>query len=338
MSASYSCPLAGRRAPELAAGHHEELFRQESPVTLPAVFAQHQPAIAPTVSAAEWADVCEDYAVGLTHLASVSTQKLHYWKVLPWKLCAMALPSETAGREAASQCVHMYETTHGGQHHALTRKLLDRGNGLREQVEKWIAGTSVMDSALSELRHMLTKLSLIPVVERIIEGRGSQVKHALKHSRAGPVRASLGLRLKEITGLLQSPASFKDFMSCFHSLRNVRSVPERLEVALHPDILQLVAPKRLDVPKLISCLSKVLYRVDLTTKFASHAVAGREHASLRTSAQKHIDGKVGVKPLQPCYQHILFNVIRSMTPCAFQKLYYVAKQNASAILKPSSKF
>ena len=85
MHGHVSCPMRGRRAPELAAG---QLWRfldaaWQSALSTLAVDCRQ------SLSAAQWSELFIEFARGKSHCSYILTMKLHNWTVLPWLLCGL---------------------------------------------------------------------------------------------------------------------------------------------------------------------------------------------------------------------------------------------------------
>ena len=98
------CPMAGRRAVEVACGHFEkELVRLTDSWRV-----SFLPACA-ALSEEDFMLTVREFHVGASHMQSTIQQKLQCWKVLPWKLCALGAKDELEACEAAKQCIDVFD-------------------------------------------------------------------------------------------------------------------------------------------------------------------------------------------------------------------------------------
>jgi hypothetical protein len=86
----FVCPLAGKRAPELARGRHKELVPQMCAESLPQLLLSMTNAGA---SAYERASILNDFELGKHRMLAVLMQKTLFLGVLPWSLAKHCGPS-----------------------------------------------------------------------------------------------------------------------------------------------------------------------------------------------------------------------------------------------------
>jgi hypothetical protein len=162
----------------------------------------------------QWNIIATDFAVGKAHVEAQLTQKLHFWEKLPWQLCGMASPDVAQARQCAVRCLRLYDSCDdAAAHHRISVRVLQRGSELRLHVEQFVAGESLAE--LPSLETEVARLAFIPVCERIIEARASNLRHALReHQKLKSGKgASLGLRLPELFNkIAQAPRNLDDFM------------------------------------------------------------------------------------------------------------------------------
>ena len=98
--------------------------------------------------------------------------------MLPWYLCGLASPKESDARRVAAESIRMLDSvTEPLAHHRITLRFLQDCTILRQQLNAFLAGTPLRE--LPDLEMEVGKLSLVRIVERIIEARASSVRHAI---------------------------------------------------------------------------------------------------------------------------------------------------------------
>eukprot|EP00971_Amphidinium_carterae_P096491 1909440-Amphidinium_carterae.4 len=267
-----SCPMQGKRAPCLASGKHFEFLSKLELASMSELWCEVGAGNMPTH---RWASLIEDFRHGFALLHSQVTVKFQFWSLLPWRLCSLgkAFASEEDGRAHARQCIELFESSHPqGEtehhgHHAVTLKFMV--GELRTELDRWLQGVPLSD--VPALEAEIGKLSLIPVCERIIEARGSQVSSQFrKHTHAGPVRASLALRLPQIRKMfLSDEDTARSFSSAWMTARNVTKAVHELHLAAHPEVSEkLLQPRsKRYTSDLYTALGKVIYHADLTSQY-----------------------------------------------------------------------
>eukprot|EP00971_Amphidinium_carterae_P196919 3908398-Amphidinium_carterae.2 len=175
-----------------------------------------------------------DFNQARAHMSSILSRKLAFWQQLPWRLCSLAVPDEDEGRRHAALCMQAFEATtvnvdmpeHTTQHR-VARKFLSQSSSLRQYLERWVAGEHL--AALEPLKNELSKLMLIPVVERIIEARGNHVRLAFATLRHSGLRASIALRFAEQQlHWSQDSSTFLAFQELWKEVRSLRKIPQLL--------------------------------------------------------------------------------------------------------------
>ena len=130
----YSCPMAGRRAPELAAGCLDELvkntFRQQRTELLTACSA---------LTHEQRNKILRDFASGQARLEQFFVLKFAFWKSLPHKICVLGHFSEDVARAGLQEAADMFrEHADSDQHHPLTRPVFQ--GAVAEDVQGFLEG------------------------------------------------------------------------------------------------------------------------------------------------------------------------------------------------------
>ena len=115
------CPMAGKRAPELAAGCIPEVFDAIAGQALTEVLL----AAPLPLSAEQQAVLLSEFHGARDHMRLVLLSKLAHWQRLPWILCGLAHPIEDVGRRIAQDIKDMLQQSPNQVlHHRLTKKFL----------------------------------------------------------------------------------------------------------------------------------------------------------------------------------------------------------------------
>ena len=118
-----SCCYKSCKGPELACGIHLYVLRAHQASSNLRV-AQ----LAPKLTAQEMMDLVSDWHIAHSRLSLELQFKLHYWSLLPWKLCGLAANAIGVARVIARECQLMWSrmSPQQQQHsHPMTRRFLD---------------------------------------------------------------------------------------------------------------------------------------------------------------------------------------------------------------------
>lgn len=119
------CPYKGARAPELASGAHKfllEACQVSANTRINCVVA--------SMSGHESSILLGDWHAAQARLQLEFQYRLHYWDLLPWKLCALACPSLEIARAMARECKLLWSNMSDSQKrvaHPMARRFLDPG-------------------------------------------------------------------------------------------------------------------------------------------------------------------------------------------------------------------
>ena len=294
--ASGPCPLAGRRAPELAAGRLQEIIAELASQQISSITSKHSHLLDDN----QCGMLVADFEIGRRHLEAILVVKLDHWRHLPWMLAGLAHDDQPTARSMANRCIVAFDRAPihmRHQHHELSKKLLAPQANFRAELEAFAGGPSPgqIDQGLSalsdELREEVARLRFIPVVEREIEAKHAAVKHTLAAlTRHGPARVSMGLRSHQLwKELSMSSPSGREV---FYSLLDRTRVPSRAAAALGLDSHPLVTlnGKQVGRSQQLKILEQATYRCDLAAQFVNHEKVARlnvtEHEAERREAAK----------------------------------------------------
>eukprot|EP00959_Pyramimonas_sp_CCMP1952_P101318 2119612-Pyramimonas_sp.AAC.1 len=184
-----SCPLAGKRAPDLAAGYIEEVLSSLSHRGAMELISD----VGHSLSADQLGELLQAWHGAIAHIKLCLTLKTGFWQQLPWVLCGLAHRDEPTAQRIARDIVDMLtRRPELIMHHRLSMPFL---MGFREELEQFANGCRLRD--LSEpFQVEVCKLRFVPVVETIIETKHAITTKARKKvGRSGAVIASLSNRL-----------------------------------------------------------------------------------------------------------------------------------------------
>ena len=159
------CPMAGKRAPELAAGCVSAVFDAIARQSLIEVLTDAAFPLSPALQA----EVISDFQAARDHMRVVLLSKLDHWQRLHWVLCGLAHADEATARRIAQDIMRIMEDRPQEiLHHRLTGKFLS--NPLHEELCRFADGERFEN--LSEAFQLaVSPLHFIPVVETIIESK-----------------------------------------------------------------------------------------------------------------------------------------------------------------------
>ena len=221
------CPLAGMRAPELAAGEIEVFIEN--------LFSTYMEQIIAFTPDGDTDVTLGDFVSGKYHILALLREKLRFWQTMPWKMAALGLRDVSKAREIAASILREFlESPQEEQLHShLTWAWLGSPEApIRQQLELFIRGHDLHQ--LPDLCRLVWELKFMPVVERCQEA-----DHSILH-RKGSTRSvtapyvSLTLRMPELVAMFDEPAVFKEFMSCFEQIEKLDSAAMQLGFHRHP--------------------------------------------------------------------------------------------------------
>jgi predicted secreted protein len=158
-----SCPLAGCRAPELAAGAVQDMLETVSDFCH-ADLLQKMPT---GLREEDRVSVFRDFGLAKSYFLMGLQMKFDCWSRLPWCLAALGHWSREARIAGARRALHLFDDScaqgfGASKHHPLANRLLTPGTKLRFQVE-----ACLLDGALGpELQLEAARLKFMPVAER----------------------------------------------------------------------------------------------------------------------------------------------------------------------------
>ena len=234
-----TCPMAGRRSPELALGKIEDLLKD--------IFSGQQIYLLASCGHLSQQDrdkVLMDFSRGEAKLQSFMLLKFSFWTTLPHKLCALGHPSHALARQALLEAQDLFnEHADSSQHHPLTLHFF-RGP-LTVHLQDFLSGRKQREDSF-ELMQEAAACAFVPCVERSIEARHALLKaKTAVMKKIRPAMFSLALRSHEFyRRCLRDKRLLLQWESHVHRLKSVpkQGLPvlvNHVGFALHPNMERL---------------------------------------------------------------------------------------------------
>lgn len=283
------CPLSSLRAAEMAAGDWQIVFSR--------LFDSGSEELLRNIRITDeqvgilWHEVSKARSAIMDEL----TNKLAYWKAFPWRLAALAHHNEATARLHAGMMLGEWDGLDHceAKHHPLTVSVLS--SGVRQEIESFRDGAR--REALPELMLLCSRLRFVPVSERPIEGRFSQVTLASSHRNVSPAYVSLQVRVPQWEERVKrKPSVLQDTMRAFGLARKKRKLPALLGLDRAPLIAQelvdlelgvLRAGKRQCTSRLGVLVSRQMYSNEVSEKFKSVSVARKVNQKKQGQIRRH---------------------------------------------------
>lgn len=237
-----SCPMRGRRLPELACGCFHEVLRDLLDKRLATLLLSFPP----SVSKSQRASLAKEFEFRRMHLVFVLTLKLAAMEEAPRMIFGIAHHDAAQSREALQRCLASSSA------HVLFRRL--RSQELRCDVDLYLEGAP-LDSC-PRLMALVGELKFGYCVERLVEGDHARTSRAFKHAPThSEAFDSLARRMSEIKDVLATAPGFDAICDLITRMKNPKGAVRLLGLADHPALgANLHAWDPL--------FSKVVYRAD----------------------------------------------------------------------------
>ena len=294
-----TCPLAGRRAPEMATGDWKDVIATLAQLSVMDVVS----GLPRTLLQVDREIILSDFRAAQSHLQSVLTVKFSYWGHLPHKLAGLLHPDPSKSRECAADSLQLFDATPILEwHHRVSLKVLKHNSKTRQQLEAYAFRGAHLEE-LPELLKLALQMGLMPITERCIEMRHSLVKMALGvKKKTHPVRVSLANRLPELNARLQATPSILPSLSLhLDSLRNCRKIASVFGFRAHPALQRLIEGGRHHPTFFNKPVVEIFYRTELSMQFqgldhhrAEQAALLAHHKKLSRQAGKALVKKATV--------------------------------------------
>ena len=286
------CSLRGRRAAELAVGEAITFFQGicNSSSTLSKLLEAFS-----VLPVADAQMITDDFWRGATHITSVLQMKLAYWQQLPWKLAGLAHACLVTARRIAREIVEYFNSAPSNEelHGKITWLFADPAGVLRHCLERFANGEEL--DSMPELATKVASMRMMPVVERDIERRHSEMHKTIAGRSSGGPIVSLSVRLQEYDARLETQGGdelFRTTCKDFAAVRKARDLPFVLNFEHHPTIAGLLGEKkpRATYSKILSSVGNVLYTIDLASKHVRYYEAKSRNKIAKDRVKKAATG------------------------------------------------
>ena len=226
---AFTCPMAGKRALEVAKGEVKQL--------LGFLLSQCEFEVirdTPGLSDTEFDAIMSDFQRAKSYLDLQLNIRFGHWLVLPWALVLLSDPDEQMGRRAGARLMEQFDASIQVKelHHRLTWLVFSQGSVLRHQMEQFISGTALIE--LPELRSRVRELFFCPLAERIQEGDHSRVSRYIATRVASGQTVSLTVRQPEIEAIMRDDRWRKFSIECYYNLRTAKLISKEFGLHRHP--------------------------------------------------------------------------------------------------------
>jgi hypothetical protein len=192
--ATFSCPMRGKRAAELASGAIAERMEEGRQ----AVSSELLCLLPESLSSAEVVRIVDDFNFGTAHMIGQTSLKMRHWSLLPWRLAALAHWSEDVARSSVGASLKLFDDVGPTKslHHRISWYWLHPGSQVRAELEEFKNGAA--RETLPLLSKLAAELLFTPVTERCQEGQHSLVNRAVGDRKTTGPYVSLAIRTPEI--------------------------------------------------------------------------------------------------------------------------------------------
>ena len=342
-----SCPMAGKRAPELAAGHLETVFNEMCQQALAGIFLD----MPLPLSAADQTHIISELQRAQNHVKLALFAKLQHWQRMPWLACGLAHHEESVARRVACDILASFDQCSEPElHHRLTQQFLTEP--LHADLVRFANGAAF--STLSAgFQSSVVRLHFVPVVESIIES-----KHAVStrlHKRdthAGPVMVSLHNCMVILERRLEFEKRFLNQLAMkLSGARHLGSTPVKLGLHRHPLLVELenVKGRRAVAAHLQKPLTAIIYRTDLEGQYkplkearGQHNAFHKKNESLMSQAlqdRAQSGSAVAVVPQDQVRHSLILDHFRAVASCSTESaVVFSLPIDAGVSVQPLSEF
>eukprot|EP00959_Pyramimonas_sp_CCMP1952_P197326 4126634-Pyramimonas_sp.AAC.1 len=107
----HTCPLAGKRAPELAAGHIMNVMDSMARKGAADLMSEVSYLATPEGGREELDDLLQTWHSATAHLKLVLRTKTDFWQRMPWLLCGLAHNDQAEAQRVARDVINALDTT-----------------------------------------------------------------------------------------------------------------------------------------------------------------------------------------------------------------------------------
>ena len=139
-----SCPLRGKRAPEIACGSLQNVVAQLSQMRMGALLAGQVSRLGLLPTSASVLDrIASDFEKAKYHLLAALENKASCWTCLPWLLIGVGHHNVAQSRAAADRSLQAFDKLEDDakvHQHSVTLRLLGAGSPLRQRLQEYAEG------------------------------------------------------------------------------------------------------------------------------------------------------------------------------------------------------
>lgn len=271
------CPLAGKRAAELASGAVPELVSELCERSFGILFAEHGYGLKPE----ELQLLHRDFERARTLLMEGALEKLDHWQRVPWLLCGLSHRASAVRQQVAKRVLQAFDSEPAKVLHSrLTQEWME--GPLRDSLHL-LADGAVFEQLPPVGQTRIAELFFVPVDETTIESRHAKASiFGKKASNVSPVSMSLSNRWPLFCQRVQEdPAVLGKMVDDFSRARQLKAMPNTLGLTHHPCVQAAynmeVAKRDRPLRLLRSSLKQVIYRADLEAQFDDKGAADKMH-------------------------------------------------------------
>ena len=260
-SDSFTCPMRGKRFPELVAYGMQKVLDANHQNAQMHLLIGHRKFLSPE----QWCVLVSDFEQGKHSIELEMSIKLDYTQRLPYKLAVLGLADVGCARRKMLEIVEFWDGQTDflhKQHHPLSQRILSQDSIVRKEVDRFIEGEALCN--LPSLEHLAGCFRLVQVSERYLEASHSILKRKVAPNSAGPV-ISLSRRLWRLAMDIEiDPNTLMQVADLYEVARDVKSLPARLGLAGHPDLRVTANKKKWGIVKV---MNRILYRCDVPGQY-----------------------------------------------------------------------
>ena len=225
-----SCPMRGRRAPELALND----FMQELSALSSHGATSLVQTFPPDLPVEERTKVVQDFEMGRSFLTAVLTLKTSHFRSFPWLAAGLAHHDQERAREVWNRIRCLSDEVPEA---VRLRKQLPRlfSSDVLQQGDQWCCGADLTSCPLFAAE--VAGLALIPTAERRVEAQHARTQKGSKKSPChSPAYMSLQIRAKDLReAMCGNP---KDFIAqlapCVNQCRSYKKAATTMRLGRHP--------------------------------------------------------------------------------------------------------
>ena len=266
--ANSSCPMRGRRAPELAAGRHKSHLTDLVHQCLGLLLNRTQ-----RLEREQRDFIIRDFELARTALTEVISIKFAYWQYVPHKVCVLGYTGDdgSIARQGILDCMRQYNALRQDQRASLwppAKVVLDPASPLHAEVVRFTEGESLRN--LPDLHRLAGEVLGIPVCERSIEAKHRLARLASSRApKASGAFVNVHLKLPDLQRRLRAdPNLFQTLCDDLGAIRcSVQRMLGEFNLHGHPTILEELGMRGANKR---STVRDVLYRLDGKTQQQLH--------------------------------------------------------------------